>query len=81
MAGALQHDLPLVRVAAALAGHHQKNGPELLALANDPDERVRHAFVVGSEEVPEATLLRLTKDPSPRVRLLPALRSRETAQR
>lgn len=66
--GALKHDLALVRVAAALSGHHQKNGPELLALANDPDERVRHAFIVGAEEVPEATLLRLTKDPSPRVR-------------
>ncbi|HNN94669.1 MAG TPA: hypothetical protein PKI03_20475, partial [Pseudomonadota bacterium] len=63
-----QHDLPRVRAAAALAGHHQKNGPELLALAKDPDEHVRHAFVVGAEDIPEATLLRLTQDPSPRVR-------------
>lgn len=68
---AVSHASPLVRAAAAQAGQAakgQKAEAALRALANDSAEAVRHAFVVEADEIPAATLLRLTKDESPRVR-------------
>jgi hypothetical protein len=66
--GALRHANPQVRAAAALAARDRGSEPKLLALADDPDESVRSALLVGAEEIPQDTLLRLTRDPSPRVR-------------
>ncbi len=66
--GALQHADPRVRAAAALAAGDRGSEPKLLALASDPDESVRHALLAGPDELPRELLLRLTRDPSPRVR-------------
>lgn len=65
---ALSHADPRVRAAAAQAGHDSAGAAAVRALVSDPDEAVRHAFVVGADEIPSSTLLRLTKDASPRVR-------------
>lgn len=65
---ALRHANPQVRAAAALAARDRGSEPALLALADDPDESVRQALLTGAEEIAQDTLLRLTRDPSPRVR-------------
>lgn len=65
---ALSHKHPRVRKAATLAIADRANQRDLLRIAADPDADVRHALIVGAEELPIDLLLRLTEDPSPRVR-------------